>query len=233
MPTNSDVQLLANYCHKNLDLGHIELGEEYGYMSLPLCVIDAIFSIGVTYTSTRNTVNRFCSYLNTHIDGFSGQTSSDLKLSVSDFVQLYRDHSLEFMTKQVYQNSQRTSARNGILKAEAVLKVAELLLRYDVDFIEDMQKVVNNPAFEAEFKQIPGQASGISLRYFYMLTGIKTEIKPDRMVIRFIEAALGRSVKVDECHGLLVETCQLLLETYPDLNPRSLDHAVWQFQQSQ
>lgn len=31
-----------------------------GISSLPLCVIDAVFSIGVIYTSTANTVTRFC-----------------------------------------------------------------------------------------------------------------------------------------------------------------------------
>ncbi|WP_348257331.1 hypothetical protein, partial [Salmonella enterica] len=68
---------------------------------------------------------------------------------------------------------------------------------------------------------------------FYMLTGVESEIKPDRMVIRFIEAALGRGVKMEECHPLLVEVCNQLDGEFPDLTPRSLDHTIWQFQRVQ
>ena len=63
-----------------------------------------------------------------------------------------------------------------------------------------------------------------------MLTGVETEIKPDRMVIRFIEDALGRTVKVDDCHPLLVGVCEMLKVEYPELTPRSLDHILWKFQ---
>lgn len=51
-----DVSKLANYCRVKLDLSDIQMPDEYGYSSLPLCIIDAVFSVGVTYTSTRNTV---------------------------------------------------------------------------------------------------------------------------------------------------------------------------------
>ena len=35
---------------------------KYYYQSLSLCVIDAVFSIGVTYTSTRKTVIKYCDF---------------------------------------------------------------------------------------------------------------------------------------------------------------------------
>jgi hypothetical protein len=156
-----------------------------------------------------------------------------LPLSIHDFIELYNQNPIEYMASEVYKNRQRTSTRNGILKAEAVLRVAETLLKHNVNHLQDMETVVKNVEFEDDFKKIPGQKSGISLRYFYMLTGVKTEIKPDRMIIRFIEAALGRSVRVDECHPLLVITCELLKKENPDLTPSSLDNVIWQFQRSQ
>lgn len=234
MPANhQEVNQLANYCKAKLDLGHIELGAEYGYDNLALCVIDAVYSIGVNYASTRNTVARFCAYLRANIGGFAGEIPNDSEFSIGDLVALYKKHSLEFMATHVYQNLQRTSTRNGIPKAEAVLRVAQVLQKYAVNQIADMEKAINNPVFEDDFKKIPGQTSGVSLHYFYMLTGIETEIKPDRMVIRFIESALGRAVKMEECHPLLVEVCRRLGSDFPDLNPRSLDHAIWQFQRVQ
>jgi hypothetical protein len=66
-----------------------------------------------------------------------------------------------------------------------------------------------------------------------MLVGVETEIKPDRMVIRFIKAALNRTVYMEECHTLLVNACEILTKDYADLTPRSLDHAIWQFQRLQ
>lgn len=36
----------------------IEVAEQYGYASLPLCVIDSVFSIGVRYESVRNVIER-------------------------------------------------------------------------------------------------------------------------------------------------------------------------------
>ncbi|MBI5931320.1 MAG: hypothetical protein HY862_18580 [Chloroflexi bacterium] len=155
---------------------------------------------------------------------------SDSEFPVDKLIRLYQEHAVEFMAKKVYRNLQRTSSRNGILKAEAVFQVASLLQKYGVNRLTDMNKIIGNPAFEADFKKIQGQSSGISLRYFYMLAGVESEIKPDRMVIRFIESALGRPVKMEECHPLLVETCNLLTSDYPNLKLRSLDHAIWQFQ---
>lgn len=38
--------------------GPIEVAEEYGYASLPLCVIDSVFSIGVRYEGVRNVIER-------------------------------------------------------------------------------------------------------------------------------------------------------------------------------
>lgn len=49
-------------CKSKLDLTNLPHAEEYGYHNLPLCIIDAVFSIGVRYISTENTVKRYCDY---------------------------------------------------------------------------------------------------------------------------------------------------------------------------
>ena len=43
-----------------LPLEGATLGREYYYNSLSLCVIDAVFSIGVRYESVRAVVRRYC-----------------------------------------------------------------------------------------------------------------------------------------------------------------------------
>ena len=50
-----DEQKLRDFAKKldeNFDLGNAKLPKEYFYSNLPLCVLDAIYSIGVRYTST-------------------------------------------------------------------------------------------------------------------------------------------------------------------------------------
>jgi hypothetical protein len=221
-----EVQRLTEYCKSSLDLSNLQLPEEYGYKNLVLCIIDAIFSIGVTYSSTRNTVNRFSQYV-------SDTFGPEFEITISEFCKLHSDITIEDIARRIYQNAQRTSSRNGILKAEAVFRTAQLLQTLGVESLADLEKFVGKEDFEAAFRQIPGQGSGVSLRYFYMLLGSETDIKPDRMIIRFISNALNRAVRMEECHALILETCAILTSEFPDLKPRTLDHFIWQFQSAQ
>jgi hypothetical protein len=70
------------------------------------------------------------------------------------------------MADEVFQNRQRTSTRNGILKADAVFRVSNLLHHHQVEYLQDVHQILGEPRFEAAFQAIPGQTSGISLRYF-------------------------------------------------------------------
>ncbi len=229
----NDVVMLVQYCGKHLDLSSIESGNEYGYGSVPLCVIDAVFSINARYASTRNTVAKFCAFFDVVQGSESKNFTPDDQFSVSEFIKMYAEYGVEGMTAQVYRNRQRTSSRNGILKSEAVLRFSEVLARFDVEHLQDVDKVLGEIDFEVEIKTIPGQKSGISLRYFYMLAGSEDFIKPDRMVARFVEQATGKSFDVEEMTALLIKTCTILAETYSGLTPRTLDNVIWQYQREQ
>ena len=66
-----------------------------------------------------------------------------------------------------------------------------------------------------------------------MLAGSEDFVKPDRMVLRFLEAALARRVGVSEAVELLRGTSRELLTEFPNMSPRLLDYEVWKFQRSQ
>jgi hypothetical protein len=55
-----DIARLVAYAERVLDLAHARHGEGYFYQSLPLCVLDAVFSLGVRYQAVRNVVARYC-----------------------------------------------------------------------------------------------------------------------------------------------------------------------------
>ena len=225
-----DIVVLAQFCRDHLELGEIKLGSEYGYSSVPLCVIDAVFSIGVRYSSTENTVSRFCEFFDVpKIRGNQVPDPTD-QLSVSEFLKMYAEYGIDGMMEQVYRNRQRTSTRNGIVKSEAVFRFSKVLADCGVEYLQDIYKVLGNKEFEAEITKIPGQRSGISLRYFYMLVGSEDFIKPDRMINRFVYRATGKSFGIEETTELLKETCKVLAKEYPGLTPRTLDNVIWQYQ---
>ena len=137
------------------------------------------------------------------------------------------------MAAKVYVNRQRTSAINGILKADAVAQFTRCLRSYGVEFFQDVPRVADNTQFEAKIRAIRGQASGISLHYFWMLAGSDEFIKPDRHVLRFLSAALSRTVaELDEASTIMKAACEVLKEEYPKLTPRLLDYEVWRYQRA-
>ena len=48
-----EVTKLAFYCRMHLDFTDLQLDQAYFYQSLPLCVIDAVYSIGVALQLNR------------------------------------------------------------------------------------------------------------------------------------------------------------------------------------
>lgn len=56
------IDSLCVACESIFDLASAALSPSYYYDSLPYCIIDAVFSIGVRYTSTQNVVKSYCAY---------------------------------------------------------------------------------------------------------------------------------------------------------------------------
>lgn len=227
-----DYQKVAALCEAKLDLAHVAAGDD-SYQSLPLCVIDTVFSIGARYTSTKNTVGRFCTYFGLKCFSPNKRPPVEEQFSITEFIQCYETRGIRFLAQNVYQNTQRTSARGGILKAEAVLRWTQVLQQYNVDYFQDFDSLIGNPDIEAAIQQIPGHGSGVSLRYFYILTGSTDYVKPDRMILRFIQVATGRWVSVCEAETIIVQACHILQQEHPPLKPAVLDNLIWRYQRTQ
>lgn len=207
----------------------LPLPEEFFYASLPLCVVDAVFSIGVTYTSTANTVARFCERQD-WAKSLSPDTPRQTgEHSIREFLALFDDLAPEQMADNLFGNRQRTSSRSGILKAEAVQRFAAVLLECGIDDFGDITDARLAIA-ETLIREIPGQRSGISFDYFRMLAGADNLIKPDRMVQRYIVRALA--VKPERvtpvfAKELLTGAILALEQRGVYWSPRHLDYAIW------
>ena len=70
--STTNISDFVTYCEKELDLCNqlktkTDPNETF-YKSLPLCIIDAVFSIGVKYKSVMKAEENFISYFNLNID---------------------------------------------------------------------------------------------------------------------------------------------------------------------
>jgi hypothetical protein len=234
-PEARDVLVIAQQADALLPLAGALLPDAYYYSSISLCVIDAVFSIGVRYESVSATVRRYCEHYGlqlTRSDPRAALPLQPCQESISTLCRHFEDRNSEVMAHDVFGNRQRTSTRGGILKAEAVKRFAEMLRLHGVEYLQDAPGAWDSVALDQAIRTIPGQRSGISLQYFWMLAGSDDLIKPDRMILRFLEAALQRRVAVSEAKELLTATTAALNGKYPDLTPRLLDFKIWEYQRT-
>lgn len=234
---NSNVQpilgKLYNECAK-LKLKDAKLSDSYYYNSLPLCLIDSIFSIGVRYSGVINTISRFCNKKKVSRVSYQRNSSALQSMydcyTVSQFIEDISSYTLsDFGADELYGNHQRTSARNGILKAEAVYRAAKVLREHSIDSFADIRSVsdIELDSIENEFCEIPGQKSHISWEYFLMLSGDDNHIKVDRWIERFYEDVTGTKNTKSIIEGDLITVCNMLKQSYPGITPRLLDHVIW------
>ena len=90
------------------------------------------------------------------------------------------------------------------------MRFATVLTAHDVNFLQDVPPRVDDSKLEAELRRIPGQRSGISTSYFFMLSGTEDLIKPDRWIGRFLARHLGYVPGSAEAQSLISGACQIL-----------------------
>lgn len=224
-------RIIADCCKKHLDLKNAKLSPEFYYNSLPLCVIDAVFSPGIRYSKTRQIVIDFCNKVGIKRlrEYGSSYPPVEEQFSISSFLDIYRKRSVDEITDDFYRSRQRTSTRAGILKSVACFKFAKVLKDYGINYFQDLPPLIGNKGLEDSIKKIPGQRSGLTINYFYMLAGEENFIKPDRWIIRFIESCLGRKVDSNEASSLIMSAHKILVSDFPTLTPRQLDHEFWKY----
>lgn len=215
------------------NLGTAALGPEYSYPSLPLCVIDAVFSIGVRYRNAQKAVEswRFAQ----EPCWPKNSPSAEGRQTIGDFIQVTEGWSGEVLAQKYFGgNRQRTSTRSGILKADAVVRFARALHEAGIEDFPDIRDASRVQRASDAVRLIPGQRSGLSFDYFLMLAGDVSYVKPDRMLCRFVAEAAGRQdIPPDLARDAVVAACRELACEFPNLSPRLLDHLIWSYQREQ
>ena len=222
--------MLADYIEQT-ELEETVLAEEYRYASLPLCVVDAVFSIGVRYTSTQKVVANLCKYTSWPRLADSRYNRGGGHQLLTDLIVVFEQIGVERMAQEVFQNRQRTSSRSGVLKSEAVFKFCRALAQAGINDFLDFEPDRKDYA-EAMILGLPGQSSGIAFDYFMMLAGDDNLIKADRMVQRYVEKALSLdTVPQPRQTAILVRLAAKELHRRGfDWTPLKLDYAIWKNQ---
>jgi hypothetical protein len=229
----TDLDRLVAHIRRTLNDLHAPPSDAaYEYASLPLCVVDAVFSIGVRYESTERTVTDFCTRYHWKRDG----RGREKEHPITDFLQILQPYEnlWEDMADTAFRNRQRTSTRSGILKAEATYRFAKVLQQFGILTFAGVLKSGVRDDLRRAIKAIPGQGSGLSYAYFLILAGNENGVKADRMVTRFVADALGvRNVPPEKAEELVRNASAVLRTDFPRLVPSSLDNKIWKYQRSQ
>ena len=227
--TKKDVELFQDSIESIVDIDKVELPEAFYYGEIALCIIDAVYSIGIRYNAVINVINNF----KNHVADATPQKDVN-EYYTDDLIDFYKSNMLDFekIAVNIFNNRCRTSSRNGILKAQAVYKVAKVLQKYNLQKKSDMKLVQGDEAFENDIKEIEGQRSGVMLKYLYMLAGDENYIKPDRHVLNFIEESIGRQVTHDDAQKLIEKYIEVKRVDNPKMNCRLVDNIIWEYMRS-
>jgi hypothetical protein len=234
---NLSVEEFCQHIERTVDIGRTQLPTEYFYSSLSLCIIDSVFSIGIKYNQVEKVVDHYCTWSNLEkLRSSEHSTERHASESVSDFISRLRGMSSEDAANLIFKNRTRTSSTSGILKAEAVLEFAKILQEFKVDDWRDVAGMFSNPLIEQAIRNIRGQRSGISFKYFCMLAGSDNLIKPDRMIKRYCEnfwrKDVAEKMSDDQAVELIQSASRKLSKNYPAITPRLLDYLIWDYQRS-
>jgi hypothetical protein len=226
--TDDAKNLAAQIKRKLRRLDAISPDDGYQYAAVPLCVIDAVFSLGVRYESTWRTVCDWSKRYNWEMCRWLAPEER----TVTDFINILKPYEVNFekMAREVFCNSQRTSSRSGILKAEAVYLFSTTLQRFGVETLADALRCKPHSEMRNAIERIPGQGSGLSYNYFLMLAGREDVVKADRMVSRFVADALGlHDINPHRAEELVQKASAILRYDFPQLTSAQLDSEIWKY----
>lgn len=201
---------------------------ELRWVSLSLCIVDAVWSIGADYYKVvvpivRDEIAKALGVESTApAAGFRAKDPTSLRK--------LEEIGLDRLTELT--NWQRTSTRNGILKSEAVLQHCRIFRDHDIETLEQAIALMKDDsqfaAVDKALRSIPGEGGyGIRRNYLWMMLGNDDLIKPDRMVLRWL-AGHGVETNPDGARRI-IESLVSKVKLPGGHRPTAweIDHAIW------
>ena len=219
--TNQHVNLFAQYCLNNLNLGTIQYSA--GYKSLSTCILDCIYSLrSHYYNCTVPVVDRYASkYMNG--DRFAPNDSLNNLLKNIELEGGYVN-----FANNLLKNRQ---VLNGELKSKVCYNLAIKLISIGINSLYDFQTYKSVDLLEETILSVKGVGLA-ALNYLFMLAGDPNRCKPDVHIHRCVKSAIGCDLTDSECQDLFSQVIVILNNKYPQLTIRQLDYTIWEIFQA-
>lgn len=199
------------------------------WVSLALCIVDAVWSIGANYDKVVVPLVRqkFAAAL-----GVDQPTAPAAEPLGEDPLQLEKLAGLDVDQLTGMANRQRTSTRGGILKSDAVLRHVRVFRDHDVNTLAEAIDLLTDSerfaAVDEALRSIPGEGGfGVRRNYLWMLIGQDDLIKPDRMVLRWLarHGVIADPAAARDIIAALVPLVSGRLDR--DVTAWEIDHTLW------
>ena len=206
----------------------IDFTKNYGANSIIVTAVDSIFSIRAKYSSTVvPLVKRFARFVRL-------KDLDNDEYTPKQFIETFKNYDFNSLATNVFKNKQRTSSRSGVLKAEALFRVIEMLNKHNIQTRDNLLNSKNIDEIENQWKSIRGQSSGITWRYFLMGCGNNTYFKDDTWVYRFFINELGyKNIRMNGDYKNLKiafdNEFEQIKKIYPQITISKLDNVIWKF----
>jgi len=230
---------LAATCRALKELLSAEGGPEglhtpRGYRHMGLIILDAVFSLQANYDAiVVPLLQRYCEaepnllWSTKDSDAGPEHTAQDLL----DFLaSLDGENRLSLLNRQITPGTARS--RSGpVLKADAVIRIAETLVSQGISTRDEFRHAVESDieksvgSVEQAVCAVPG--IGIACwRYLLNLSGAQA-VKPDTMILRWLEKTLGERPFPKAAARLIEDATAQLQDEGMDVTVRQMDHLIW------
>lgn len=219
-----------SFCRTHLNLQEDDM---LYYSSLPLCALDAIFSIRLNYyTQVIPVVEKMCETLSIPMLAADPLEIPSIKeqLTVTAFIEKLREKELWDADKMTsITHAYKTAGAGQILKTDAFMQFLDILVRHNIETFQDLNSVENQYNLGMELRAIKGQKESVS--YFFMLAGDKYDVKVDTHLTRFAQRATGEvNLTYQQIKDLYIKAAKAFSTETEEMTPRHFDHIVWNWQ---
>ncbi len=211
----------ADFCEKEFQLNNTVT---YDYRSLPICIIDCVYSLRTHYDKvTVSVIERYANY---YLNGNIEDSSETISMFLKHFEELQ-----DFSAFANIVNNHQKLGRNSIPKEDVCYQIAKYLSYLHIETIEDFQKFESHEFLEKVLLSVDGIGNA-GVNYLFMLAGDPNRCKVDVHINNCIKSACGCELPSHEIQRLFTDTISILKKSYPELTVRTLDGIIWRKYQS-
>jgi len=216
MMKNIDAGKFAKFCKATFDFNSAY--NVANYKSLPLCILDDVFSLRANYDLDIKVVDNFAkSFLNG--DKYVSNYTIDQFISDID-----SEPSFEEFTEKHIKYRNKIARR---LKIEVCRELAEKFSWLGIQTINDFNNY-KKEILEIIIKSVKGLGDA-AVSYLFMLAGDTTQVKVDTHINKSVKACFGNTLTNDETIELFRNTVNILSKDYPNLTVSRLDNIIWSY----